>query len=197
MNIDIQNVAVDIPDLDGPDQRGLLRKLWFPLCSKNHIANCFVSIGSNERCIVTNAATMYAVLLMAAAHYCAVNPSKVAVYDLLALKARALREINAAMTKSDVAVTDAMIGAVAKMAAYEAVFGDSSHFAQHMKGLRLMLEMRGGLSTLGLGGLLERMLVWINLNATWLTGIRNVEFEAMPTTVSFPAPDPYHFAGIQ
>lgn len=82
---------------------------------------------------MTEAATMYAVLLMAASHYCIVNPSQAAVIDLLALKARALSEINNALANPDRAITDAMLGAVAKMAAYEAVFGDSATFAAHMK----------------------------------------------------------------
>lgn len=57
-------------------------------------------------------ADRYAVLLMAASHFCIVNPSKASLIDLLALKARALSEINAALTKPNRAVTDAMIGAV-------------------------------------------------------------------------------------
>jgi len=175
----IQNVAVEIPDIDGPNDRGLLRRVWFPLC-------------------MTEAATMYAVLLMAASHYCIMNPSKAALIDLLAIKARALAEINAALTNPNRAVTDAMIGAVAKMAAYEAVFGDSKVFAAHMKGLQMMLKMRGGLSTLGLNGLLERMCVWIDLNACFLIGAEKfLGNEIHPTTVEFAAPDPYHFAGIQ
>ena len=67
---------------------------------------------------VTSAATMYAVLLMAASHYCAINPSKAGRINLLALKARALKEINAALPSEDRAKSDAMIGAVAKMAAH-------------------------------------------------------------------------------
>ena len=60
-----------------------------------------------------------------------------------------------------------------------------------------MLKMRGGLSTLGLDGLLERMVVWIDLNAAHLTGTEvALGNEAFPTTVSFAAPDPFHFAGI-
>lgn len=175
---DIQNVAVEIPDLDGPDGKGLLRRIWFPLA-------------------MTEAATMYAVLLMAASHFAVVNPQQGALIDLLALKARALSEINAALTNPERAITDAMIGAVAKMAAYEAIFGDSEVFAAHMRGLQMMLKMRGGLSTLGLNGLLERMLVWIDLNAAHLTG-RAVALGGaeMPTTVVFAAPDPFHFAGI-
>lgn len=175
---DIQNVAVEIPDLDGPNAKGLLRRCWFPLA-------------------MTEAATMYAVLLMAASHFAIVNPAQGALIDLLALKARALSEINTALANPKRAVSDAMIGAVAKMAAYEAVFGDSEVFVAHMKGLQMMLKMRGGLATLGLDGLLERMLVWIDLNAAHLTGkavaLGGTE---MPTKVIFAAPDPYHFAGI-
>ena len=33
LTVDIQNVAVEIPDIDGPNERGLLRRVWFPLCS--------------------------------------------------------------------------------------------------------------------------------------------------------------------
>lgn len=146
---------------------------------------------------MTEAATMYAVLLMAASHFAIVNPAQGTLIDLLALKARALSEINAALTNPKRAITDAMIGAVAKMAAYEAVFGDSEVFVAHMKGLQMMLKIRGGLATLGMDGLLERMLVWIDLNAAHLTG-RAVTLGGadMPTKVVFAAPDPYHFAGI-
>ena len=148
---------------------------------------------------MTDAATMYAVLLMAASHFAVVNPQAGALIDLLALKARALSEINAALsaTGSERATSDAMIGAVAKMAAYEAIFGDSEVFAAHMKGLQMMLRLRGGFGKLGLNGLLERMLVWIDLNAAHLTG-RAVALggEEMPTQVVFAAPDPFHFAGI-
>lgn len=140
---------------------------------------------------------MYAVLLMGASHFCTVNPSKAALFDLLALKARALSEINAGLADPKKATSDAMIMAVAKMAAYESIFGNSDHFAAHMKGLQLMLKMRGGLSTLGLSGLLERMVVWIDLNACHLTGLSvHLGTEELPTVVKFDAPDPFHFAGI-
>lgn len=175
----IQNVAVEIADIDGPSAKGLLRRVWFPMC-------------------MTSAAAMYAVLLMAASHYCIMNPHQASRIDLLALKARALSEINVELRKPDVSINDGVVGAVAKMAAYEAIFGDSDTFSAHMRGLQMMLKVRGGLSTLGLNGLLERMVVWIDLNACHLTG-KAVHFgnEDYPTIVSFAAPDPYHFAGIQ
>ena len=62
----------------------------------------------------------------------------------------------------------------------------------------MMLKLRGGLPTLGLNGLLERMLVWIDVNAAHLTGMPTIlGGEDLPTKVVFAAPDPYHFAGIQ
>jgi hypothetical protein len=175
----IENVAVEIPDLDSPNHRGLLRRRWFPLAMEEP-------------------STMYAVLLMAASHYCAVNPHSANLIDLLYLKSRALTEINAALRDPQRATSDAVIGAVMKMAAYEAVFGDSAVFSAHMRGLSLMLNMRGGLGTLGLDGLLERMVVWIDLNAHFVCGLSKLfGNEAFPTVVEFEAPDPYHFAGIQ
>lgn len=144
---------------------------------------------------MTDAATMYAVLLLAGSHYCMVNPSMTTLIDLLHLKARALSEINAALANPDKAVTDAIIGAVMKMAAYEAIFGDSEMFHGHMKGLKMMIKLRGGMSELGLGGLLERMIVWIDLNAAHVTGMAPmIGGKDLPTEVSFDGPNPHHFA---
>jgi len=175
----IENVAVEIPDLDSPNHKGLLRQRWFPLAMEEP-------------------STMYAVLLMAASHYCAVSPQSANLIDLLYLKSRALTEINAALRDPKRATSDAVIGAVMKMAAYEAVFGDSAVFSAHMRGLSLMLKLRGGLGSLGLDGLLERMVVWIDLNASFVCGLSKLYGnEEFPTVVEFEAPDPYHFAGIQ
>lgn len=146
---------------------------------------------------MTDAATMYAVLLMSASHYCILNPSMASLIDLLHLKARALSEINAALANPNKAVTDSIIGAVMKMAAYEAIFGDSEMFRGHMKGLKMMIKLRGGFSELGLNGLLERMIVWIDLNAAHITGLPSmIDGGELLTEVSFDGPNPYHFAGI-
>lgn len=141
---------------------------------------------------------MYAVLLMGASHFCVVNPSRASLIDLLAIKARALTEVNKALADPNKATTDATIMAVAKLAAYESIFGDSDVFSAHMRGLQMMLKMRGGLTMLGLNGFLERMLVWIDLNACHLTGMEvHLGTQEHPTVVSFEGPDPFHFAGIQ
>lgn len=178
----IENVAVDIPDLDCASSKGSLRHCWFPLAMEAP-------------------STMYAVLLMAASHFCALHPPHLANrIDLLYLKSRALDEINKALRDSDSqrATRDAVVGAVMKMAAYEAIFGDTDVFSAHMKGLAKMVETRGGLRTLGLDGLLERMVVWIDLNAAFLCGSRRLfGNDSFPTRVTFDKPDPYHFAGIK
>jgi hypothetical protein len=114
---------VDIADLDGPGEKGLIRKHWFPT-------------------MMQEAAPMYAVLLMSASHYACVNPTGAALIDLLHLKARALKEINNTLADPKRGVSDAMIAAVSKIAACEAIFGDSAVFAAHMKGLVMMLKMR-------------------------------------------------------
>ncbi|KAK5110018.1 hypothetical protein LTR62_006385 [Meristemomyces frigidus] len=181
----VQHIAVDVPDIDGPNTKGLLRRKFLPM-------------------MMQSAAAMYAVLLMSASHYAVVNPRGAADarIDLLVLKARALREINGALATSGAStgkgkgVSDAMLGAVAKMAAYEAIFGDSATFAAHMRGLCMMLKLRGGFSTLGLDGLVERMLLWIDLNAAHITGLERQLHGAFETKVTFAAPDPFHFAGI-
>ncbi|QIX02134.1 hypothetical protein AMS68_007651 [Peltaster fructicola] len=175
----IENVAVDIPDLDGPSQKSLLRRRWFPMAMEE-------------------SATMYAILLMAASHYSAIIPGSIKANDLVYLKSRAISSINQGIRDPKRATSDAMIGAVMKMAAYEAIFGDSAVFSTHMRGLSTMLKMRGGLGTLGLDGLLERMVVWIDLNAAFICGLTALfGNDAFPTIVKFDNPDPYHFAGIQ
>lgn len=178
----VENIAVDIPELDLPGSRSLLRRRWFPLAMEAP-------------------STMYAVLLMAAAHFCVLNPPHLtARINLLSLKSRALREINKAVRHPDLnqATNDAAIGAVMKMAAYEAIFGDPAVYAAHMKGLSLMLKKRGGLSTLGLDGLLERMVLWIDYNAAFIhNSSRALGSDTFPTAVHFDAPNLYHFAGIK
>jgi hypothetical protein len=39
-----------------------------------------------------------------------------------------------------------------------------------MRGLVRMLELKGGVTALGLGGLLGRMVLWIDCNSTFLHG---------------------------
>lgn len=170
-------MAVDIPDLDGPDAKGLLRSRFFPF-------------------VLTDAAPLHAVMLMAASHYSHVRGPRSHTIDLLQLRGMAIREINGALEDPQRATSDQLIAAVAKMASYEALFGDRQIFNTHMTGLLRMVSLRGGLPALGLGGLLERILLWIDSNAAYITG-SHIYFDraAFPSTARHPRPDPTRFAG--
>lgn len=83
------------------------------------------------------------------------------------------------------------------MAAYEAGFaGDKAQYHVHMRGLTNMVELRGGLESLGLNGLLARMLLWIDLNASFIlkTKLYFAHTYALPGH-TVPEPNPGHFLG--
>ena len=170
-------MAVDIPDLDGPDARGLLRSRFFPFC-------------------LTDLASLHAVMLVAAANYGSVRGSRSHTIDILQLRGMAIREINGALEDSSRATSDQLIAAVAKMAIYEALFGSQEIFNTHMTGLLRMVSLRGGLPSLGLDGLLERVLLWIDSNASHITG-SHLYFDkaAFPSPVQHPRPDARRFSG--
>ena len=150
---DLKNMAVDIPELDAGTPF-ILRLKWFPM-------------------VITSPATLYIVLLTAASHYAASNsllPRNHIQSILLHLKQQTLTSINALIraTPKDEPMSDAIIGAVAKMASYEAMFGSGTLYHTHMRGLQNMIRARGGLEVLGLDGLLMRMVLWIDINSAFL-----------------------------
>ena len=77
-----------------------------------------------------------------------------------------------ALAAADGRPSDQLIGAVAKMASYEAMFGDQIFFEQHMAGLVKTIRLRGGLSALGQSmlaricfGLIAILHFWITLQS--------------------------------
>lgn len=170
-------IAVDIPDVDGPHARGLLRSRFFPF-------------------VLTDPAPLHSVMLIAASHYGNAYGSKSHTIDILQLKDMAYKEINSAIGDPVRQTSDQLIAAVAKMAAYEALFGNQQSYKTHMTGLLRMVSMRGGLPAMGLDGLLERMLLWIDSNAAFISG-SDIFFDraAFPTNVRHPQPDPEKFTG--
>ncbi|KAG5963968.1 hypothetical protein E4U57_005718 [Claviceps arundinis] len=149
----ITHMARDIPELDQPGNKGLLRSRWFPL-------------------VISDAAPFRVVMLLSAANYASVHNVRGLGCHILHLKHEAIRAIDDALRHTHSAnrcSDDFLIGAVAKMASYEAMHGDVASYRTHMEGLVRMLATRGGLHSLaGLGGLLRRMIVWIDLNASFL-----------------------------
>lgn len=142
-------MATDMPELDEPEQPGLLRKRWFPL-------------------VMSEAATFQVIVLLSASNYASLRYPHGDGPDLLLLKCRAISSINKALKAADSPTNDELIGAVAKMASYEAMFGDVPTYEMHMAGLVKMVQLRGGLEALGLGGLLARICVWIDRNSAFL-----------------------------
>lgn len=173
--VDLSKMAVDIPELDHPGAKGSLRSLWFPM-------------------VISEQATLNVVILTAAFHYLSINGQQCKPEVLYKMKQDAITAINQGLRDSALATSDQLIGAVAKMAAYEAGFaGDEAQYHMHMKGLVKMVELRGGLGSLGLNGLLARMLLWIDLNAAFLLQTQLY----FPHTNALPGhtPSPGHFLG--
>lgn len=142
-------MAIDMPELDEPQCPGLLRTRWFPL-------------------VLTEPATFDVVILLSASNYTSLRCPSGDGPSLLLLKSRAISSINKALKTTSCRTSDQLIGAVAKMASYEAMFGDQETYELHMTGLLKMIQLRGGLSSLGLGGLLARICVWIDRNSAFI-----------------------------
>ncbi|RJE19778.1 hypothetical protein PHISCL_07894 [Aspergillus sclerotialis] len=172
-------MAVDIPELDQPGNRGLLRTSWFPL-------------------VMTDPSLFLVIMLLAASHHAAAyNRSMETKMNLLALRCEAINSINRALAAQPPdALSDALVGAIAKMASYEAMFGTMDSYDVHMKGLTKAVGLRGGLSSLGLNGLLRRIVVWIDRNSAFLHG-SPLFFPGATFVPGQPLPDPNpgHFLG--
>lgn len=145
---------------------------------------------------LTDPAPLHAVVLVAACQYGHIIGPRSHAIDCLQLRDMAISEINGALKEGSRATSDQLIVAVANMAAYEAVFGDRTIFNTHMTGLLRMVSLRGGLPALGLDGLLERFLLWIDSNASHITR-SNPYFDrqTFPSRAQHPRPDPQRFAG--
>ena len=115
--------------------------------------------------VMTDLALLHAILLFAASLFRSSMAAHAQVVDLFQLKDMAIQAMNECLSTKD-----SMIATMATMAQYEAFWRDADAFTTHMSGLRQFVEMRGGLSALGLNGLLERMLLAIDFNLAQTTG---------------------------
>ncbi|KAL5343232.1 hypothetical protein BJX70DRAFT_394233 [Aspergillus crustosus] len=177
----LMSMAVDVPELDQPGNRGLLRTNWFLL-------------------VMSEPALFLVIVLLAASNYASVQAESTAMkMDLLGLRCDAVRAVNESLVSQRLgSVSDAVIGAIAKMASYEAMYGNLSNYAVHMQGLQRAVELRGGLSSLGLGGLLRRIVIWIDRNGAFLNGSAlYFPGESFVPGQPLPDPNPGHFLGAQ
>lgn len=148
--VDLSMMMVDIPELGHPKAKEALPSIWFPL-------------------VIAEQAVLNVVVLTATPPYVSVHQTQCSRDVLLKLKEDAISSIKRGLQDPNLATSDHMIAAVAKMAAYEAGFvGNVEQYSVHMKGLTKMVELRGGLGSLGLDGLLARMLLWVDLNAAFI-----------------------------
>ena len=147
---------------------------------------------------MTDAASFQVIILTAASHYAADHRDH--RLALRQLKYEAICFINGALRDERRFLSDQVIGAVAKMASFEAMYGDKQLYHMHMMGLQRMVALRGGLAWLGLDGLLARILLWIDLNAAFLIGSRMYFVQDVCLSDFFnaycaPSPNPGHFLG--
>lgn len=173
------SMAVDIPELDQPGNRGLLRTSWFPL-------------------VMTEPSLFLVIMLLAGSHYASVHDQSVDLkLDLLRLRCETINAINHSLQfQQKDGVNDALVGAIAKMASYEAMFGSMDNYGVHMRGLTRAVGLRGGLPSLGLNGLLRRIVVWIDRNSAFLHG-SSLYFPGATFVPgqALPDPNPGHFLG--
>ena len=147
--------------------------------------------------VITESALLNIVLLTAASHYASNRLMPDAKQYLYSLKHEAISATNKLLQNLGKKVNDQFIGAVAKLASYEAMFGEREQYHTHMRALVRMVEMRGGLLALGLDGLLMRMVLWIDLNSAFLLGCPVYFRATVPLAghVAILEPCPGHFLG--
>jgi Fungal specific transcription factor domain len=144
--------------------------------------------------------TFHVIVLTSAFHYAALHSTTLChTLDLLRLKQEAIASITRAMESvpADCIVNDHLIAAVAKMTSYEAMYGERALYHTHMTALLKMVHLRGGLESLGLGGLLARMVLWIDTNSAFLLN-EGFYFQSSTFPIRQPLapPNPGCFLGI-
>lgn len=110
------------------------------------------------------------IVLFSASHYASQQKDMAFAETILYLKQCALAGISQSLSSAStgIMIRDELIAATAKMASYEAIYGDETAYHCHMKGVEEMLKMRGGLKALGLDGFLSRLLTFIDTNSAFL-----------------------------
>lgn len=113
--------------------------------------------------------------------------------EMLHLKTKAIEEIKVALADDTLCTADQTIAAVAQIAAYEVLFGDSQISRTYMQGLKRMIYLRGGLVNLGLEGFLEEFILWIDSNLSHILGesifLEETEFPTSAPQIAHPKPN--------
>lgn len=149
----------------------LLRTMWMPV-------------------VFTDTALLHTTLLVATSSFVSHPGLRPHSIDVLQLKGMAISAINESLQNPTGPVSDQIIGAVLSMAQYEAFWGDAEAFRCHMRALQNMIQMRGGLTAIGLPlqGFMERLILAVDYHAARATG-GAIFFDPnqFPSNVSHPA----------
>ncbi|KIW74097.1 hypothetical protein Z517_12507 [Fonsecaea pedrosoi CBS 271.37] len=177
----LKHLAVAVPELDGDSRSVLLQTSWFPM-------------------VLSSPIIFQVIVLFSASHYAARQNDMTLAETILFLKQCAISGIAQALSpasKKGMVYRDEIIAAVAKMASYEAIFGDEGAYHCHMDAVKRMLEERGGLAALGLEGFLSRLLVFIDTNSAFLLNAPlHLNGSSLPKLANqFIMPNPSRFVG--
>lgn len=108
---------------------------------------------------ITDPALFHATMLHAAAHHMFLSRSG-DLSEQWRLKRETIALVNQSLSDPIQSVSDVTIGAVVCLVLFENQSGNVEASNIHMDGLQRMINLRGGLSTLGLSGVLKRKILW-------------------------------------
>ncbi|KAH9213581.1 hypothetical protein DL95DRAFT_524415 [Leptodontidium sp. 2 PMI_412] len=135
-----QRLSPYISSIDGSNSPGALASQWLSFITKSPIA--------------IHVAILSAAYFQAATRNVAVEKS----VDAMLSKGRLITLINEDINKHGNGISDESIAAVMSLASNEAIYSDQSSTMAHMRGLRDMIESRGGIKNINFG-LLRKMLL--------------------------------------
>lgn len=140
--------------------------------------------------VLTDVVLLNAILLLSAADLTMRKGDASITIDLITLRGMALRKINERIQDTFKSQSDEVFGAILVLAQYEVLFGDIDTYQTHMSGLQRLVQVRGGISALGLDGVLARMLLWVDINGSAIIGQRPCFHPSqVPSAFSHPKPD--------
>lgn len=86
--------------------------------------------------------------------------SEFGLHDYLIHKIKTIKAINARLADTSKALTDETFGAITPLITAATSRGDYHEMNIHMRGLAHLVELRGGLNTLGMDGILPGEVIW-------------------------------------
>lgn len=183
----LDHLAVAIPELDGESDSILLKARWFPM-------------------VIHSPVIFQVIVLFSASHYAAQRRDYSLARTILSLKQCALHGLRESLTSACACassegvaapVRDELIAATAKMASYEAIWGDAHAYHWHMSAVEGMLRVRRhGMASLGLDGFLSRLLIFIDTNSAFmLNTFLHLPGSAFPSGEPFFKPNLGRFVG--